>query len=79
MDIFPLLQLAKENGASDLHLVSSSPPLNRVNGYLDPMVDLPPLTPEDMEQILEQLTTEKQRADFQQRKELDFGCDIVQY
>ena len=76
MDIFHLLQLAKENGASDLHLVSSSPPLNRVNGYLEPMVDLPPLTPEDMEQAFEQLTSEEQRADFQRRKELDFGRNV---
>ena len=76
MDVFHLLRLAKESGASDLHLVASGPPLLRVNGYLESAVDLPPHTPEDMEQAFNQLTSEEQRADFQRRLELDFGCDI---
>jgi len=77
MDIFQLLQIAKDKGASDLHLVASSPPLLRVNGRLDAADNISPLTPEDMEAAFNQLTSDEQRADFQHNLELDFGCDVA--
>ncbi len=48
MDIFQLLRVAKLRIASDLHLVVASPPLLRVNGYLEPVDGLAPLTGEDV-------------------------------
>ena len=77
MDIFSLLKSAKAWGASDLHLVATSPPLFRINGWLKPAEDTPPLTPEDLEQAFQQLTSDRQREDFHRRLELDFGCDIA--
>lgn len=77
MDIFPLVQLAKTKGASDLHLVVSSPPLLRINGRLEPMTGTPPLTVEDIEQAFNQITTEEERADFHKRLELDFGYTVT--
>ena len=76
MDIFSLLQLAKSKGASDLHLVVSSPPSLRINGWLEPAVDMPPLTPGDIEQAFNQITSDKQRADFYRNLELDFGFPV---
>jgi len=76
MDIFSLLSIAKAKGASDLHMVAFSPPAMRINGSLNSAADVPPLTAEDMEHAFQQLTSEEQRADFERRRELDFGCSM---
>ena len=76
MDIFPLLQLAKAKGASDLHLVVSCPPLIRVNGSLAPADDRQPLTSDDTKQVINQITSDSQRSDFHSNLELDFGYDV---
>jgi len=76
MDIFLLLDLAKAKAASDLHLVASSPPMLRVNGSLEPMADMPLLTPDDINQAFVQITTPEQREDFRHRLELDFGYSL---
>ncbi len=76
MDIFSLLNLAKTKGASDLHLVVSSPPMLRVNGALKPVEGMELLTPEDTLQALQQVTTDEQREDFQRCLELDFSYSV---
>ena len=76
MDIFALLDSAKSKGASDLHLVVASPPLMRIDGSLQPADDMAPLTAEDINQALHQLTSDKEREDFHHRLELDFGYTI---
>ena len=76
MDIFSLLRLAESRGASDLHLVVFSPPLLRVNGLLEPVADMAPLTPEDINHSFNQITSEKEREDFHHRLELDFGYTV---
>ena len=76
MDIFSLLNLAKTNGASDLHCVASSPPLLRINGSLEPAADMAPLTPDDINQAFTQITTPEERADFEEQLELDFGYTL---
>ena len=76
MDIFSLLRLAKSRGASDLHIVAANPPLFRINGSLDAATDIPPLTPDDIGQCFKQITTEKEREEFQRCLELDFGYTI---
>ncbi len=73
MDIQSLLQLAKSRGASDLHLVVYSPPVLRIDGALQPEVDMAPLTAEDIEEAFTQVASEDNRADFQHSMELDFG------
>lgn len=76
MDIFSLLNLAKTKGASDLHLVVSSPPVLRVNGALKPVEGMELLTLEDTSQALQQLTTDEQRENFQRCLELDFSYSV---
>ncbi len=77
MDIFSLLNLAKAKAASDLHLVASSPPMLRVNGSLEPMTNIPLLTPDDINQAFTQITTPEEREDFHRRLELDFGYTLT--
>ena len=76
MDIFSLLCLAKTKGASDLHLVVSSPPTVRVNGDLKPLEDMKPLAPEDTSQAFQQITTPEQQEYFQHHLELDFSYSL---
>jgi twitching motility protein PilT len=75
-DIVKLLQLGKQKGASDLHMVAFSSPLYRINGSLMPVDEMPVLSPEDIEQALKAITTEQEMADFTRNLELDFGRTI---
>jgi len=72
MDIYSMLRLAKSRGASDLHLDVSSSPVLRINGSLEPVANIKPLTPGDMNQVLNQITSEEDRENFQRFMELDF-------
>jgi len=76
MDIFQLLHLAIAKGASDLHLVVSSPPVVRINGLLQPVDDIPALTAEDIDQAFRQITSEEEQENFNRDMELDFGYDL---
>ena len=73
MDINVLLKLLVEMGGSDLHLRVSNPPIFRVDGRLKKLDKFPPITNEDITQILEQLTIQEQRDKFYDDKELDFA------
>jgi twitching motility protein PilT len=76
MDIFSLFNLAKSQGASDLHMVVSSPPLLRINGFLRVVDGVMPLTADDINQAFLQITTPEEREEFQQHLELDFGYSL---
>lgn len=76
MDIFSLLHTAKSKAASDLHLVTSSPPLLRIDGSLKVIDGLAPLTAEEISQAFLQITTPEEREDFHRHLELDFGYTL---
>ncbi len=76
MDILSAIHLAAAKGASDLHLVASSPPLLRIHGALQPVADMQPLTPDDIDEAFKQLTSEEERVNFERCLELDFGYTI---
>jgi len=76
MDIFSLLRTAKSKAASDLHMVVASPPLLRINGLLEAVDSVAPLTPEEISQAFLQMTTPEEREDFHRHLELDFGYTL---
>ena len=76
MDILSLLRLAKLKAATDLHLVVASPPLLRVNGSLEPVEGVTPLTGEDINEGFLQITTPEDREHFHRHLELDFGYTL---
>ena len=76
MDIFSLLHIAKSRGASDLHMALSSQPLLRVNGSLEAVNGVSPLTAEEISQAFLQITTPEEREDFHRHLELDFGYTL---
>lgn len=76
MNVEELLRLMVEKGASDLHLRVPSPPVLRIDGELWPQEDLPPVTPEYVKRMLEQITTENQRERFYTELELDMAHSV---
>ena len=76
MDIKALLRTAKTKGASDLHLVTASPPLIRQNGKLQSINGRTPLSPSEIEEALMQITNQEERDLFEKQKELDFSYSI---
>jgi len=70
-----LLQEAVARRASDLHLTVGVPPIIRVHGSLDRM-NFPTLKPDDTRQLLESMTTDERRRQFQETGEVDFSHAI---
>ena len=75
MNIDDLLRVVIERDASDLHLKVGSLPVLRINGALTPYGDSR-VTPEDVQEALEHITTEEQRERFVEEMELDFAYSI---
>jgi twitching motility protein PilT len=76
MDVFSLIDIAREKAASDLHLSVASPPLLRIKGSLQAPNGLAPLTAEDIRQALHQLSTPAEMEQFRLHLELDFGYTL---
>ncbi|HZW99829.1 MAG TPA: PilT/PilU family type 4a pilus ATPase [Trueperaceae bacterium] len=74
--IADLLKTIVARGASDIHLQAGAPPHMRVDGELLPYEGVPPLTPEQTEQIALAMMSESQRDLFRHRHEVDFAFNI---
>ncbi|HMC54532.1 MAG TPA: PilT/PilU family type 4a pilus ATPase [Gemmatimonadaceae bacterium] len=70
-----VLQRLVQVNASDLHLKVGRPPTLRLNGDLQPL-DFPPLKPEDLKTLAEQLMNPKQVKQFTDDKECDFAIGV---
>jgi twitching motility protein PilT len=70
-----VLQQLVQLNASDLHLKVGRPPTVRLNGDLHPL-DFPPLRPEDLKTLAEQLMNPKQVKQFTDDKECDFAIGV---
>ncbi len=70
--ILPLLQKAIEHNATDIHLVADKPPVFRIHGELSAS-DLPPLKPEDIQNLIFSMMTESQRKTFLETQDMDLS------
>lgn len=70
-----MLRIAKEAGASDLHITVGVPPKMRVNGKLLTM-NFDKMLPNDTRQLLTEIMNEKQLAYFEERGEHDMSFSI---
>jgi twitching motility protein PilT len=70
-----LFKLMVDNGASDLHLTTGSPPRLRVNGEIV-RVKTPPLSAADTKRLVYQILTEEQKNEFEKNLELDLSFGI---
>ena len=73
IEINKLLKAVVDAGASDLHLAVGNPPVVRVNGALKMVQMGGSLVQQDMEDVLQAITTEENVASFHREKELDFA------
>jgi len=69
-----LTQMIQRN-ASDLHLKVGRPPTLRIDGELTTL-ELPPMRPEDLRFIAEQMMAPKNLKEFSEAKESDFALSV---
>ncbi|NBT90132.1 MAG: PilT/PilU family type 4a pilus ATPase [Verrucomicrobia bacterium] len=74
-DILQILAMAKQAGASDLHLSLGQPPNIRIQGDLSPLA-LPPLGSDTVRELSLSMLTETQRAKLEADMDLDFSAEI---
>jgi twitching motility protein PilT len=72
IQIADMLELAVQEGASDLHLAVGLPPIMRLHGSLAPL-DAEALTPEDTDRLLRSFTPEHHLKQFEDNGGSDFG------
>jgi len=75
-DLKTLLQEAKKQKASDLHVTVGVPPKARVNGILTDM-NFPRLMPEDTEALIKPLLVEPFSTTFEETGEVDFAYALA--
>jgi len=69
------LKLLKDSGASDLHMTVGSAPVIRLHGDVQ-RVKYKELTQEENQAILYEILNEKQKKEFEEKKDLDFAYEI---
>jgi twitching motility protein PilT len=70
-----VLQKMVQENASDLHFKVGRPPTMRVDGELK-QIEVPPLKPEDLRSVGDQILPPKQRREFETDKEADFAIGV---
>lgn len=75
-DIHKLLEIVVRRGASDLHLAAGAPPVLRLDGEISPM-DRVPLSGEEVQSLLFEILSEKQKKKFIEEWELDLGYEAA--
>jgi twitching motility protein PilT len=76
-DIESALRMLIERDGSDLHIKVGSPPMARIHGHLGPLMDVPPLEPEQTEVALDAIIpSAKLRQEFGEVGEADFAYAI---
>lgn len=73
MEIAELLERVVKQNASDLHFLVDSPPILRVDGELQAVPGLSPLTPPQVEELVFSILTPEQKELFLANKEIDFS------
>jgi len=58
--------------ASDLHLTSTLKPMLRLHGDMEPIEEAPALAPEQMKQVLFEITPEANKQEFERDSDTDF-------
>jgi twitching motility protein PilT len=76
MHVNDLLQIAVENGASDLHLKVGSYPMMRIHGLLQPASEEKRLTHEDTVAMAAAVMSTAQRQKFKELQEVDLAYSV---
>ena len=73
--IHQLLKTMVEQGASDLHITTGSPPMLRIDGNMVQM-KMAPMNPPDTKQLCYSILTDAQKRRFEEENELDFSFGV---
>ncbi|HEB75103.1 MAG TPA: type IV pilus twitching motility protein PilT [Nitrospirae bacterium] len=73
--LYDFLKTLIEQGASDLHITTGSPPRLRIDGKLAP-IDHPPLTPAETKTLCYSVLTDAQKHRFEEHNELDLSFGV---
>ncbi|HXY17514.1 MAG TPA: PilT/PilU family type 4a pilus ATPase [Gaiellaceae bacterium] len=75
MELVPLLEQVVAAGASDVHFKLGQPPVVRLDGELEPLVDHQPLGEGDLDDVLETITaiSPRRRESFEETGDLDIA------
>jgi twitching motility protein PilT len=76
MNIDELLKIAIEKDASDLHLKAGNHPMIRIHGTLTPLSNFPKLTPNDTQELAEQVMNEYQKKKLQDDLDIDLAYSL---
>ncbi len=71
--IFELLNLCIEKNASDLHFKTGYPPILRIDGNMQQLMNMPKITKKDFESMLDEILDDSQKTTFIKNQRLDFG------
>jgi twitching motility protein PilT len=74
-DLIDFLVLATQQGASDLHLTPGAPPMMRVAGVIQPLME-ETLSAEDTRRLVVETLKEGQRATLENDWQLDFALQV---
>ncbi|MBW2688881.1 MAG: type IV pilus twitching motility protein PilT [Deltaproteobacteria bacterium] len=76
MDLNEILSVGLKSGASDIHLKAGLPPIYRIDGTLRPLPKAPRISPEQTEQITEEIMNDLQRERFETSYEVDLAYGV---
>ncbi|MBA3646346.1 MAG: type IV pilus twitching motility protein PilT [Gemmatimonadaceae bacterium] len=74
-DYRPVLQQMVQRNASDLHLKVGRPPTLRIDGQMTEL-EMPPLRPDDLKVLSDQIMAPKHLQEFADNKESDFAFGV---
>ena len=75
---YSLTQLFKtliDQNGSDLHISAGTPPRLRINGQILPL-NLPPLSPQNSEELIYSILSESQKKEVEQNRETDLSFSV---
>jgi twitching motility protein PilT len=70
-----LLKTLVDQGGTDLHITTNSPPQIRIDGKIIPL-QVPPMTPAETKSIIYSVLTDSQKHRFEEDLELDFSFGV---
>lgn len=71
-----LLQKLVKAGASDLHMSANNVPMWRLHGDMLPIEELPALTPEQVMNVIKEVTPEFNFQEFETKNDTDFAYEV---
>jgi twitching motility protein PilT len=73
--IHQLLKTLVDQGGTDLHVTTNSPPQIRIDGKMIPL-QVPPMTPAETKKIIYSVLNDSQKHRFEENLELDFSFGV---